>query len=240
MAPCTQAKVVATVPDDAVSGRVYFRADRGASEYYVDMRRSGDTMWAFLPAPSVSTQNISYRVATRNSAGTELTSNAVSVGVRGSCPTVSYTQAELDAMTNIVLGLTTNSQSAIPSGFECANVVRYITATGEMRVNDFCRNLLASTPPCGVAPTQAPAVAQAPTTPAAPTVTTPAAPVATTTPAATAPAATTAGTATPVVSGGGLSTSTILALTAAGLLAAGVIIVENQDDDDEETSPSRP
>ena len=244
MAACTQAKVTATVPDDAVSGRVYFKADRGASEYYVDMRRAGSTMWAFLPAPSTSTQAITYRVVTRDARGAEVTSNPVSVGVRGSCPAVAHSEAELDAMSNIVLGLTTPSQSAIPSGFECANVVRYVTTQGEMRVNDFCRNVLASTPPCGGGPVPAPpTTAAAPTTPAAttPAATTPAAttPAAATAPSVATPAATTAATTGTTV-GGGLSARTIAALTAAGLLAAGILIYENQDDDDEENSPSRP
>jgi hypothetical protein len=235
VAPNSQAKVVAMVPDDSVSGRVYFRASTTGDEYYVDMRRSGASMWAFLPSPSASTRTIQYRVVTRNAAGVEMSSNPVSVQTRTYCPAVPYSAAELDAMKNIVLGLTGSSQSAIPTGFECQNIVRYITVAGEMRVNDYCRNLLAGLPPSG-APVPA-----APTT-AATTGSTTAASTTGTTASTASTAGSTAGatTATTVSSGGGLSTSTILALTAAGLLAAGIIIQENQDDDDEENSPSRP
>jgi hypothetical protein len=236
VSPNTQAKVVAMVPDDAVSGRVYFRGTTTGDEYYVDMRRSGSSMWAFLPAPSASTRAVQYRVVTRDARGTEMSSNPVSIQTRTYCPAVPYSAAELDAMKNIVIGLTTASQSAIPNGFECQNVVRYITVAGEMRVNDYCRNLLAGLPPSG-----APAVATAPTTVAPTTVASGAGSTAATTGATTATTAGTAGSTTAAtVGGGGLSTSTILALTAAGLLAAGVIIQENQDDDDEENSPSRP
>jgi hypothetical protein len=237
-APNTQAKIVAMVPDDAASGRVYFRANNTGDEYYVDMRRSGASMWAFLPSPSASTKTIQYRVVTRNTAGAEMASNAVSIQTRTYCPPSTYTAAEIDAMKNIVLGLTASSQSAIPNGFECQNVVRYITVAGEMRVNDYCRNILAGLPPSGAPVTAAPTTAA--TTGSTTAASTTATSATTASTAGSTAGATTATTAATVGGGGGLSTSTILALTAAGLLAAGVIIQENQDDDDEENSPSRP
>jgi len=134
-----------------VSGQVFFRAEGTTNEYYVDMRKAADgTMWAYLPAPLPSTKSFTYRVVTLDSAGRRASSPLMTVSTAASCPSaVPVASTEKAAATSIAIGLTSNSQQAVPTGFECKDVVSYITVAGEMKPNDECRK--AGAPPAATA-----------------------------------------------------------------------------------------
>ena len=143
-APGVHPRVNAIVPPSAVSGQVFFKADGTTSEYYVDMRKAPDgTMWAYLPAPLASTKSFTYRVVTLDNAGKRASSQIMTLNTSASCPTVNIPDAEKPAATAIVVGLTSNSQQIVPTGFECTDLVSYITVAGEMKPNDECRKALA-------------------------------------------------------------------------------------------------
>ena len=139
-APSVHPRVNAIVPASAVSGQVFFKAEGTTNEYYVDMRKASDgTMWAYLPAPLPSTKSFTYRVVTLDSAGKRAASPIMTLNTSASCPTANIADAEKPAAMAIVVGLTSNSQPIVPVGFECRDIVSYITVAGEMRPNDECR-----------------------------------------------------------------------------------------------------
>ena len=146
-------RVSAVVPPNAVSGQVFFKAEGTTNEYYVDMRKAADgTMWAYLPAPAPGTKSFTYRVVTLDSAGKRASSQLMTISVNASCPTVNIPGGEQSAATSIVVGLTSNSEPIVPTGFECTHVVSYITVSGELRDNDECRKALAGVAQPGAAP----------------------------------------------------------------------------------------
>ena len=147
-APSIHPRVIAKVPASAISGQVFFKAEGTTNEYYVDMRKAADgTMWAFLPGPAPSTKSFTYRVVTLDSAGKRASSQMMTLNTSPSCPTTTIPSNERAAETAIVVGLTSNSQPIVPTGFECKDIVSYITVSGEMRPNDECRRMMAGAVP---------------------------------------------------------------------------------------------
>jgi len=154
-APSIHPRVVANVPASAVSGQVFFKAEGTTNEYYVDMRKAADgTMWAYLPAPAPSTKSFTYRVVTLDNAGKRASSPMMTLTTSANCTTSGVPSNERAAQAAIVIGLTNNSQSPVPTGFECKDIVSYITVAGEMRPNDECRRMMAgAVPAAGAAKT---------------------------------------------------------------------------------------
>lgn len=143
--PAEPVKIVSYVPTDSVWSKVYFKAAGQQLEYYVPMRRAADgSMWAFIPAPELTTKSFQYRVVSMDSKGVQSSSTVATAATVLSCPAPTLTAAEQRAASNIVIGLTSPGQPAVPTGFRCKGVVSYITANGEMRNNYECRAVVAS------------------------------------------------------------------------------------------------
>ncbi len=141
-APNVHPGVSATIANDATSARVYFKAAGERDEYYVDMKPGPrGTMVALLPAPLATTKSFTYRVVAYDKKGKEYASAPVSTDVQVSCPN--------GPEAPIVLGQTVPGQSPVPDGFQCRNVVSYISSAGEMRDNVECRRILAGIPASG-------------------------------------------------------------------------------------------
>jgi hypothetical protein len=146
--PNVHPRVSANVPASAVSGQVFFKADGSSNEYYVDMRKAADgTMWAYLPAPLPSTKSFTYRVVTLDNAGRRASSPQMMIATAATCPTVGIAETEKAAAAALVVGLTSNSQQIVPTGFECKDLTNYITVAGEMKPNDECRRAGAAAVP---------------------------------------------------------------------------------------------
>jgi hypothetical protein len=144
--PAEPVKVSATVPASATSARIYFKAEGQTAEYYSDMRRGPNgSMWGFIPAPEATTTSFTYRVVSSD-AKTSQSSSMLIASVLGACPPQALTTTEQMAASAMVLGLTNDSQSAVPPGFQCKGIVSLITANGELRPNDECRRVLAGLP----------------------------------------------------------------------------------------------
>jgi hypothetical protein len=216
-------KMTSRVPASASSAKIYFKAAGQQLEYYVDTRRAADgSMWAFIPAPEVTTRSFSYRVVYLDARGVQTSSPLMTATTAASCPAPSFSADEQRAAANMVVGLTAAGQSAVPTGFQCRGVVSYISAAGEMHQNDECRRLLALGP-AGSGATGAGATGAGATGAGV-----------------TGAGATGAGAgASATAVGAGLSTGTIIALTAAGL-GAGAIIYNNSHHNNNQVSPSRP
>jgi hypothetical protein len=219
MAP---AKVTAKVPTSSVA-KVYFKAAGEQTEYYVDMRRAPDgTMWAFIPSPAPSTPSFTYRVVSTDLSGHQLSGPLMTATTAAQCPAQALTPTEQSASMNMVIGLITATQSAVPPGFLCRGIVSYITAKGELRPNDECRRLLAGAQP-GAATTGTAAGSSGASAGAG-----------------AGAGATGAGAAATGGVFGELSTATLITLGSAGLIAAGVIIYRNNRNDNRPISVSRP
>lgn len=146
-APNVHPRVTANVPASAVSGQVFFKAEGSTNEYYVDMRKAADgTMWAYLPAPLPSTKSFTYRVVTLDNAGRRASTPMMTISTAATCPTVTIADAEKSAASAVVVGLTSNSQQIVPTGFECKDLTNYITVAGEMKPNDECRRAATGAP----------------------------------------------------------------------------------------------
>jgi hypothetical protein len=212
-APCASSaapvKIVSYVDTEAVWSKVYFKAAGQQAEYYVPMRRAADgSMWAFIPAPEVTTKSFQYRVVSMDSKGVQTSSTVATATTALSCPAQKLTSAEQRAASNMVVGLTSPAQSPVPVGFRCQGVVSYITVAGEMRNNYECRAVVASAAQPG---------------------------------ATTGAAGSTTGNATgaAAASGNGLSTRTVIAITA-GAAVAGGLLYEKHHKHHKPVSPSRP
>ena len=125
------------------SPRVFFKATAGP-EYYVDMHQgvSGE-WWAVLPAVEASTRAVTYRVAAQDTLGNWVSGTAITINTSPICPANAISDADKAAANNIVLGLTTPDESAVPRGFSCRGVKTIIAANGQMRPAEECRVLLA-------------------------------------------------------------------------------------------------
>lgn len=215
--PAAPVKIVSYVAANAAWSKVYFKAAGQEAEYYVPMRRAADgSMWAFIPAPEITTKSFLYRVVSMDSKGVQTSSNVVTATTALSCPAQALTAVEQRAASNMVIGLTLPSQPVVPVGFRCLGVVSYITVNGEMKNNYECRAIVA-----GAAPGATTAASG-------------------TNGAAGAAGATGAATSAGAASAaGGLSTRTVIALTA-GAAVAGGLLYEQHHKHHKPVSPSRP
>ena len=213
-------KVTTRVPASSVA-KVYFKAAGQQIEHYVDLRRASDgTMWAFIPSPAPSTPSFTYRVVSTDLSGHQVSGALMTATTAARCPAQVLTPTEQSASMNMVIGLITATQSAVPPGFLCRGIVSYITAKGELRPNDECRRLLAGAQPgAATAGTSTGAGAGS----------------------GAAAGATGAGAAATGGVFGELSNATLITLGSAGLIAAGVIIYRNNhNNNNQPISPSRP
>jgi hypothetical protein len=134
------ARVAATLPEGfaPASVRVYFRSAATKDEYFVEMRRSGrDGYWAVLPAPSLQTPSVAYRVVARGGDGSVLATDAANVPVIASCP-ATLSDEELRSARNLVVGVSSKGQPAVPTGFECRGIVARISADGDLSAYSAC------------------------------------------------------------------------------------------------------
>lgn len=210
--PAAAEKVVSHVPANTASAKVYFKAEGQKIEYYVSMRRAADqSMWAFMPAPELTTKSFTYRVVSTDKNGVQVSSPLLTEMTSLSCPAQIRTSEEERVASNMVIGMTAPGQSVVPPGFLCRGIVSYIAVNGEMRPNYECRSLAAmNTPATGAGATGAGGAA-------------------------------TSGTATAAtVAEGGLSTRTIVAITAGALAAGSIIYSHNHGHHQQPVSPSRP
>ncbi|HVT03954.1 MAG TPA: hypothetical protein VHL58_11345 [Thermoanaerobaculia bacterium] len=143
---CGRARVTAKVHASEAprSVRVYFRAPDQTSEYYIEMMKgTGDDYWAILPATADATSAVVYRVAARDSKGAETSTDSTTVPVTGACAGAELSPGEISYASNMALGLTSDSQSAVPGGFRCAGIQSQISSTGEvLKPNENCRQIL--------------------------------------------------------------------------------------------------
>ena len=145
-APGVNPKVTTHLSAPLKSPRVYFRADNGA-EYYVDLfKGAGDEYWGIMPAVDSSSKSLAYRIAAQDANGNWVNGAETKIGVNAACPQTSMSSSEQVASDNIILGLTANGESAIPTGFSCKGVKSVIDANGQMRPANECRAALAAIP----------------------------------------------------------------------------------------------
>ncbi|HXH38949.1 MAG TPA: hypothetical protein VNN08_10000 [Thermoanaerobaculia bacterium] len=130
--------------------RIYFRAgDAAACEYYLDMRKNDKdpaVFWAVLPLVSPETNFISYQIRASKAGGPDFVSPWTTVAVTASCTPNPLTAEERSAASNIVLGLTSPKQPAVPCGFRCDGMTWYISSTNVLTRNEACRAMLAGKP----------------------------------------------------------------------------------------------
>ncbi len=130
--------------------RVYFRAGEAADcEYYLDMRKSDKVpgmFWAVLPLVSRETNSISYQIRASKAGGPESVSPWATVPVTAGCSADPLTVEERSAASNITLGLTSPSQTAVPCGFRCDGMTWYISSTNVLGPNEACRAIVAGKP----------------------------------------------------------------------------------------------
>lgn len=152
------AKVSANLPDgfSSASVRLYFRASTARDDHFVEMRRSGrDGYWAVLPAPSLQTPSVTYRVVARDGDGRVLSTEPAQAPVVASCP-VTLADDEARAARNLVVGLTNRSQYPVPPGFGCKGIVARITADGELSAYSACAEVTRAATLARVTPTPCP------------------------------------------------------------------------------------
>ena len=245
-------KVTANIQSPAATAKVYFKAAGQTEEYYVDMRRTSadGTMTAFIPAPARSTPSFTYRVVAMDATGVQVATPLSTATVTPSCPAQNLTADQQRAANNLIIGLTTPTQHAVPTGFLCRGIVSYIDTDGDLRPNEECRRVVAT----GIDGTPS-AYASSATTNAAgtgassatgsSTIGSSTATGASTTNTVATGASTSAGagTSTTVGTGTGIAMShgTIVALTVASLAGVGAVIAKKHNhNNNNSVSPSRP
>ncbi len=245
-------RVVASLPSNAATARVYLKAHGQSNDYYVYMHKTAAGWVAMLPKPLASTSAVDYRIVAADGNGVQTSSAVLSTTVAPSCPAQQLTADDQASAENVVLGLTGSQQSAVPPGFQCNGIVSYIAVNGDMKSNDECRRLVAaaatSGSAAGVPATATGAGATGAGATGAGATGAGATGAGATGAGATGAAATGAGAtgagaagagAAGGAAGGGLSAATITALSVAGAVALGVGIYENNKST-KKTSPSNP
>ncbi len=134
-----------TSSSPVISARLYFRsAVKSSGDYYLELRKgNAGTYWAVLPLPLPETTAVNYRILVKDANGAETGTETYLVPTSGSCP-VTLTPEETRYANNLVIGLTSDSQSPVPDGFQCKGVVIKITVAGELMPNEECRKVLAA------------------------------------------------------------------------------------------------
>jgi hypothetical protein len=123
-----------------ISARVYFRsAVKSSGDYYLELKKGdGGNYWAVLPIPLSETTSVNYRILVKDADGQETGTETFSVPTTSSCA-ATLSGDETRYANNLIIGLTSDSQSAVPEGFKCKGVVGKITVAGDLRPNDECR-----------------------------------------------------------------------------------------------------
>jgi len=134
-----------TSSSPVTSARVYFRsAVKSSGDYYLELRQGeAGGYWAVLPYPLPETTAVEYRIVVKDADGQEAGTGKYTVPTSSSC-VVTLTGDETRYANNLVIGLTSDSQSPVPDGFKCKGVVSKITVAGELKPNDECRKTLAA------------------------------------------------------------------------------------------------
>ncbi|HUM01883.1 MAG TPA: hypothetical protein VL084_06330 [Thermoanaerobaculia bacterium] len=141
-------------PSPVTSARVYFHSvAKKSGDYYLELRQGNEGYyWAILPYPVDETTEVQYRIVVKNADGLEASTAPTTVPTRSSC-TLELTNVETRYANNLVIGLTSDSQPAIPDGFRCKGVVGKITAAGDLKPAEECRQVLAAAAAGATAPT---------------------------------------------------------------------------------------
>jgi hypothetical protein len=123
--------------------RVYFHSVvKTSGDYYLELRQGqAGGYWAVLPYPLAETTAVLYRIVVKDADGVETATETFTVPTSSSC-VVTLTGDETKYANNLIIGLTSDSQPAIPDGFKCKGVVSKITVAGDLKPNDECRQAL--------------------------------------------------------------------------------------------------
>jgi hypothetical protein len=140
------ARVTAVVTSGApiTSVRVYFRAVEKSQDYFLEMRRAENgSYWAVLPVPESGTKAVQYKLFVRDGDGLDASTEPFVARTGSNCP-VTLSDEEKRYAANLVIGLTSDAQNAIPDGFRCVGLVSKITVNGELKPNDECKKVPAA------------------------------------------------------------------------------------------------
>ncbi len=134
-----------TFSSPIVSARVYYHSvAKTSGDYYLELRQGqAGRYWGVLPIPLDETKRVQYRIVVKDADGQVATSESYNVPTSTPCP-VTLNAEETRYANNLVIGLTSDSQPAIPDGFRCKGVVIKITPQGELMPNEECRKVLAA------------------------------------------------------------------------------------------------
>jgi hypothetical protein len=136
--------VIVTSSSSVISARVYFHSTaKKSGDYYLELRQGENNVyWAILPYPVTETSSVQYRIVVKNADGLETSTEPYTVPTATAC-TLTLTGDETRYANNLVIGLTSDSQPAVPDGFKCKGIVSKITASGEMKPSEECRQVAA-------------------------------------------------------------------------------------------------
>jgi hypothetical protein len=128
-----------------ISARVYFRsAVKSSGDYYLELKKGdGGNYWAVLPIPLPETTSVNYRIVVKDADGQDTGTETFSVPTTSSCA-ATLSGDETRYANNLIIGLTSDSQSGVPDGFKCTGVVGKITVAGDLRPNEECRQAAAA------------------------------------------------------------------------------------------------
>lgn len=149
-------RVNVTSPSPVTSARVYFHSLlKKSGDYYLELRQGNEgNYWAILPYPVSETTYVQYRIVVKNGDGLESSTEPYTLPTKSSCA-LELTAEETRYANNLVIGLTSESQPAVPDGFKCKGIVSKITVEGELKPSEECRQVLAAAALVGVAPVSA-------------------------------------------------------------------------------------
>ena len=128
------AVIRATLADaNAQAARLYFRAENGTADYYLDMVKAGNDVWAVLPTAAADSQAVVHRIVVTRADGVDVSTEATRSPVYAACQASSLSAEETHFSQNLVIGLTQAAQAETPSGFDCSGITSHITADGVMK-----------------------------------------------------------------------------------------------------------
>lgn len=141
VAPNVNARITARVPGQS---RVLFSllGDKRCS-YYVNMRNEDGFAWTMLPQLSAGGAGISYRIISIVD-GKEVSSPDYDVTASADCAMPPIDAAQAKAANQITVGMTEESATEAPCGFNCNGIVGVITTAGVLKPNEMCTRLLAA------------------------------------------------------------------------------------------------
>ena len=145
---CRNVKVMAQVQDPVAVQQViaYFRADDEANNYYIVLRQSEDDpsiFWGILPIVHDDTEWVHYFIEALDVESRVVRTAVVHAEVSEECVVPELTDEEKDVSHQLTIGQTVAGQESAPVGFRCHGIRNEITAAGELRSSEDCRQLLA-------------------------------------------------------------------------------------------------